>query len=121
MASPLSEGLFDQAIVESGTIALPYAHPSDENTFYADLLQNVGCPETTEDLVSCLRALPVEEIMAAEIEMASPKELLPIALKMPVELPGERMDPFSAQIAHTPQPSVFRSSDDAGHFSRNEN
>merc|ERR1719201_3008365 len=33
LASPLSEGLFDQAIVESGTIALPYAHPSDGNTF----------------------------------------------------------------------------------------
>ena len=60
LASPLAKGLFDRAIVESGTIALPYNQLTGPNTFYSELMEAVGCPQSKEDYAGCLRALPAE-------------------------------------------------------------
>jgi carboxylesterase type B len=72
LASPASKGLFSKAIVESGTIALPYNKPTgpnslNKNTFYKELMEFAGCPQTEGDFDygECLRSLSVQQILDA--------------------------------------------------------
>ncbi|MCB9993499.1 MAG: carboxylesterase family protein [Hyphomicrobiaceae bacterium] len=65
LVSPLASGLFQKAIIESGA-------PADEPLSVAEtqgnaLAEKVGCPTTADaDAAACLRAVPVEQLLAAQ-------------------------------------------------------
>ena len=87
IASPEAAGLFDAAIVESGTIALPYGTPTEPGTFLVELSRKLGCPQDGGgDVAACLRALSSEEINSTVTEMANPGSIVPIVVKEPMEL-----------------------------------
>jgi len=109
LASPASKGLFSKAIVESGTIALPYNKPTgpdslNKNTFYKELMKTAGCPQTDsskeeeeeDSYVECLKNLSVQEILDATSDTVEKKngkprlsDLLPF-LKQPADM----VEPF---------------------------
>jgi para-nitrobenzyl esterase len=64
LSSPGSKGLFKQAIVESGGITLDLLPLGTAEFLGMDLATRVGCPDQT---LSCLRALPVEQILANQL------------------------------------------------------
>lgn len=70
LVSPLSRGLFDKAIIQSGGYG--FAASSGQRTAdKADAAGRTfahasGCDATTTDAAKCLRALPVERVLAAE-------------------------------------------------------
>ena len=87
IASPEAAGLFDAAIVESGTIALPYGTPTEPGTFLVELSRKLGCPQDGGgDVAACLRALSSEEINSTVTEMANPGSIVPVLLLEPMEL-----------------------------------
>lgn len=96
LASPsVTEGLFSKAIVESGTIALPYNKPTgpdskNKNTFYKELMKNAGCPQHRDDYVQCMRDLSVNELLDATAEMMDKKANLVPFLSQPADL----VEPF---------------------------
>lgn len=60
LASPLAQGLFQRAIVESGFITeLPLTVAETQGLTFAS---NAGCPNST-DAAACLRNLPTEKIL----------------------------------------------------------
>jgi len=63
LASPLSAGLFDQAISESGAYALTNAPLAAAETAGTGFATAAGCPDQT---LACLRALPVEALLAVQ-------------------------------------------------------
>ncbi|MDY7106582.1 MAG: carboxylesterase family protein [Actinomycetota bacterium] len=64
MATPAAFGLFDRAIVQSGPCT--WARPLDEATEVgAELAAGLGCTGSGAAVVACLRALPVEDLVAA--------------------------------------------------------
>lgn len=102
IASPEAAGLFDAAIVESGTIALPYGTPTEPGTFLVELSRKLGCPQDGGgDVAACLRALPSEEINSTVTEMANPGSIVPVLLKEPMEL----AEPFYPTIGTADLPT----------------
>jgi para-nitrobenzyl esterase len=103
MVSPASQGLFDKAVIESGTIALPYNQPNGTNSYFKKLLSKAGCPEESSGndddqrnngtLIDCLRALPTEAFLDAQDDMMA-NLLGGDALKQPADL----LQPFYPAI-----------------------
>jgi para-nitrobenzyl esterase len=62
LASPGSAGLFDQAIIESGAYALTQASLATAEAAGQNFATAAGCPDQT---AACLRAAPVESLLAA--------------------------------------------------------
>jgi para-nitrobenzyl esterase len=60
LVSPDSRGLFDRAIVQSGAFALNQLSLSDAESFGQSFAVIAGCPDET---ASCLRALPVDDLV----------------------------------------------------------
>jgi para-nitrobenzyl esterase len=63
VASPQARGLFEKAIVESGTYNLTQASLSDAEAAGEEFAANAGCASQT---AACLRSLPVSTILASE-------------------------------------------------------
>jgi para-nitrobenzyl esterase len=63
VASPQARGLFEGAIVESGSYDLPQASLSSAEAAGTAFAANVGCASQT---AACLRSLPVSTILANE-------------------------------------------------------
>jgi para-nitrobenzyl esterase len=63
LASPGSAGLFHRAIVQSGTYRLSWPKLSDGEAKGKKLADAQGCKV---NVASCLRALPVEQVLAAQ-------------------------------------------------------
>ena len=61
LASPLAAGLFDKAIVQSGAYALNQASLQTAGGTAAAFANRTGC---TDQTATCLRALPVETLLA---------------------------------------------------------
>src|SRR3954471_1322930 len=61
LASPLSAGLFDRAIVQSGAYSLSQPSLASAEARGATLADTVGCPDQT---AACLRSVPVETVLA---------------------------------------------------------
>ncbi|QDZ18453.1 carboxylesterase [Chloropicon primus] len=81
LASPLAKGLFDQAIVESGTIALPYNHPTGPNSFYEDYMEALNCPQQSADYKACLRDLPSDRFLDALATLMSSAKAKPLVFQ----------------------------------------
>jgi para-nitrobenzyl esterase len=60
LASPLSEGLFHRAIVQSGGGCGDLADPEEAQASGAELLESVGCAD-----MACLREVPTEQLLTA--------------------------------------------------------
>ncbi|XP_072048619.1 uncharacterized protein [Amphiura filiformis] len=73
LISPLSRDLFNQAILESGSILAPWAFNEDlekERDSAFKLGEAVGCPATTtQQLISCMREVDAQVINAAANEL----------------------------------------------------
>ena len=70
MASPLADGLFSRALMQSGVC---YLHPQSLMEQYTDaLLQEIGCAGAP-DVMQCLRGIPAEDLILAQ--SAQPKGL----------------------------------------------
>lgn len=73
--SPLSKGLFKQAIAMSGTNLNPWAQPNQAGVAEARAMKFgtlLGCPKTSEDwdeVFVCLRDVSAENITAANLEL----------------------------------------------------
>ncbi|HWV26446.1 MAG TPA: carboxylesterase family protein [Aeromicrobium sp.] len=63
LVSPPAEGLFDAAIVQSGTYAHRQPDQDAAESSGAEFAAAVGCPEQDVD---CLRAVPVTAVLAAQ-------------------------------------------------------
>ncbi len=61
LASPLAEGLFQRAIIQSGAYALSPPTLSQWEYLGLGLAAAMGCPDQS---LSCLRSLPVEQVLA---------------------------------------------------------
>lgn len=100
LASPLAKGLFDQAIVESGTIALPYNHPTGPNSFYKDFMDATGCPQSGGDYEACLRDLPSDRFLDALTTMMSSGEAKPLIFQQAMAM----VEPFYPVLNTTDLP-----------------
>jgi para-nitrobenzyl esterase len=67
LASPLSAGLFDRAIVQSGAYSPGEPSLADAESRGLALAHNMGCGET--QTLECLRSLPVETLLANQPEL----------------------------------------------------
>ena len=63
LASPMSEGLFDRAIIESGGGCDNLQAGDEAQTAGAALLDGLGCAD-----IACLREVPTEAVLAAEFD-----------------------------------------------------
>ncbi|HWO26453.1 MAG TPA: carboxylesterase family protein [Kofleriaceae bacterium] len=65
--SPRSAGLFSRAIVESGLCTSPLleATRAEAEATGTKVAQDLGCPATGPEAVACLRAKPVDALLAA--------------------------------------------------------
>ena len=61
LVSPLSQGLFSKAIIESSPLALPFSKKKD-NRFYSKFVSLSNCKDS-KDVKTCLRALSSESIV----------------------------------------------------------
>jgi para-nitrobenzyl esterase len=64
LSSPRAKGLFKQAIVQSGGITLDLLPLGTAEFLGLDLATRIGCPDQS---LSCLRALPVDQILANQL------------------------------------------------------
>ena len=74
LVSPMSQGLFQRAILQSGTGLSPNWEPNtpEQALKQADQVSKaVGCDEE-EDILSCLQSRDVDEFLSMELEWASP-------------------------------------------------
>ncbi len=67
LASPRSKGLFDRAIVQSGAYTTSLPSQAAAETTGEAAARDLGCPDQT---ITCLRATPVETILAVQPEIA---------------------------------------------------
>lgn len=80
MLSPLSSGLFHQAILQSGAATTPYTfHASKDPDYGRDVIQRLGCDGTM--LLSCLREKRIEDFLKAS---QLTRSFLELGLKYPV-------------------------------------
>jgi carboxylesterase type B len=65
MLSPLSKGLFQAAISESGSALMPLSFRANSMLSHVQRLADaVGCPtENSEELISCLRTVDIDTLM----------------------------------------------------------
>jgi para-nitrobenzyl esterase len=78
LASPGASGLFDKAIVQSGSYTPQQLTLAQAEALGADLADELGC-----STVSCLRDLPVDEILAAQASSRIPNkrpDFLPLSI-----------------------------------------
>lgn len=68
LASPRAAGLFQRAIVQSGTYRLAWASLRDAERAGRNLADTLGCRVRVAD---CLRAVPVDTLLAAQIGSGS--------------------------------------------------
>ncbi|MGY2067464.1 carboxylesterase/lipase family protein [Blastococcus sp. SYSU DS0619] len=64
LTSPSARGLFDRAIAQSYSCTAPYDDLETAEAKGAAVAGTVGC-DTASDVAACLRAAPVEELLAA--------------------------------------------------------
>ena len=114
LASPASKGLFDRAIVESGTIGLPYNQPEGPNSFFKSLMKKAGCPQSEEDYAECLGALDVDDLLDAQDAMTKPMNVLPIAVRQPADL----VEPFYPLVGTRDVPQHPLDAFKSGDFNR---
>jgi para-nitrobenzyl esterase len=69
LASPLAEGLFQRAIVESGAYSLAPPTLASAEVAGTALATSLGCTDQTAE---CLRAVPVSQLLARQGSIASP-------------------------------------------------
>lgn len=66
--SPLTDGLFTKAVIQSGTSAAVWAVNPEPKRYTRLLAEDVGCPtNSNEDMMFCLKGKPVEELMTADV------------------------------------------------------
>lgn len=90
MMSPLSKGLFQKGISQSGTNLDPWAQPAHENvapTRAAKLGEIVGCPKNGNDwseMIKCLRTVDAADITKAfyDFFVSFSKYIFPFASKI---------------------------------------
>jgi para-nitrobenzyl esterase len=66
LASPLSAGLFERAITESGPCLQPTQSPAAAQATGAHLAQLVGCADPAA-VLTCMRAVPVSTLLGAQV------------------------------------------------------
>ncbi|KKO01358.1 hypothetical protein LCGC14_0115690 [marine sediment metagenome] len=83
VASPAAAGLFDKAIVQSGAYSpRQVTLAAGETIFGNSFATNTGCSDDP-DIAACLRALPVEDILANQVSSSIPvtgTDTLPISI-----------------------------------------
>jgi para-nitrobenzyl esterase len=65
LVSPESEGLFDRVIVQSGSYSPDQRTLEQAESWGSGIVADLGC-DTADDIASCLRAVPAEDIIAAQ-------------------------------------------------------
>ncbi|XP_023222476.1 neuroligin-4, X-linked-like [Centruroides sculpturatus] len=64
MISPMTKGLFQRAIMQSGSALSPWAVATEAHTYTKFLVKQLGCPmEEKRTLLECLRQRPIADIM----------------------------------------------------------
>ncbi|KAF7992378.1 hypothetical protein HCN44_001703 [Aphidius gifuensis] len=77
MMSPMSTGLFNQAILQSGSALCSWALSYDAKETAMRLAENLGIHETdSAELVHKLAALPTHDVVKASLESENPVDLL---------------------------------------------
>lgn len=79
MLSETTTGLFHRAISQSGTALAPWAVVPDPKAYAVKLATHLKCPTTaadplaitSEEILTCLKALSVEELNKGQFEFAS--------------------------------------------------
>ena len=68
IVSPMSKGLFQRAILQSGVVLAPSWHfiPSEEASFYGTSMANILNCTSEEDYLECLQSKDPNEILQAE-------------------------------------------------------
>ena len=69
LVSPLSTGLFHQAILQSGTEFVPWGmSPNDNTNYMKQIAEQLNCPvDDNEELVSCLRTKTAQRLLRANV------------------------------------------------------
>mmetsp|Transcript_28911 Transcript_28911/g.46207 ORF Transcript_28911/g.46207 Transcript_28911/m.46207 type:complete len:572 (-) Transcript_28911:8-1723(-) len=69
LGSPRSQPYFNQAIMESAPLGLPFHNNETAGKVAVDYLRAVGCPKTTSEGpdIKCLRSLPLEVLLIGQI------------------------------------------------------
>ncbi|GAB6023581.1 hypothetical protein CHUAL_008352 [Chamberlinius hualienensis] len=68
--SPLSEGLFNKAILESGTALNPWAYNPNVIQLSQQFASQLECSkDTTADTVDCLRSIGVEQLLSINVNV----------------------------------------------------
>nr|WCC58157.1 carboxylesterase [Pharsalia antennata] len=65
MVSPRTAGLFQRAIISSGSVVTPWQINNDPTVASKEIIRLLGCHAYTLDILGCLRAKKVEEILEA--------------------------------------------------------
>ncbi|XP_023210237.1 neuroligin-3-like [Centruroides sculpturatus] len=68
MLSPMAKGLFQRAIIQSGSALSPWAIAREALTYTRHLARVLGCPiQESNALVDCMRERPVADIMRVQL------------------------------------------------------
>lgn len=106
LISPLSEGLFHKAILQSGTSYAPWAYDFDGISLQLarELGSNLGCDLESDSqhnrFINCLREKKWQDIVEASAKISHPNHL-PIVLFVPVA------EPENPQAFITKKPSEY--------------
>lgn len=69
MVSPQSQGLFNRAILQSGSGLCDWAIEEDPRGYARDIAQRLGCPtDSTTALIECVRNTPTLEVLKVQRE-----------------------------------------------------
>lgn len=99
--SPVSKGLFQAAISESGSALMPLTFRATGMLSQAERLADaVGCPkENTEELISCLRTVDVNTLMKNQPDDVSTLQPI-LRFRITPDLPQRRLDLGSKRVNH---------------------
>ncbi|GFY68723.1 neuroligin-1 [Trichonephila inaurata madagascariensis] len=97
MLSPLARGLFQRAILQSGSALSPWAIARDALTYTRQVAAHVKCPtKDSAALVACLGKRPVQDILNAPLRV--PDHLIAFGPTIDgVVIPGEPADLMEKQ------------------------
>lgn len=87
MASPGAKGLFNRAIVSSGSFSLKQPTVAEATKIGELVAKNVGCSEGTEEkMAECLRAVPTETILDKGVNYMTTAQVVTDGEVMPESL-----------------------------------
>ena len=77
--SERSKGLFNKAIMQSGTVFSPWAIVEDPRRSFKAMAKNLNCPsESTQEFSKCMQTKPMEEVFNAYFNYTTFPETFPI-------------------------------------------